>query len=363
MSDVTERTTKIERNPIHHDNRQANTAMTFLSYIVIHWHYYEERMQHIFEKILLPVGLDIRKLLFCTTIVLLWASSFGFSSRNRQHRPIPNSSQNDNSGEKTVVIAYHKPPNVITSHFDEEALMSTKSGPRTTVYDDIQSPQGWVGRTTTTVQTKTSWKEITGIQSKLHAIGRLDCDTTGLLLLTNDGGLVHHVTNPAAKTLAVKAVTKTYEALIMGHHSDDCPEFQAMRTVGVDIGAKYGGMTQPAIHLTVLDHPTAKTTLVSITIAEGRNRQVRRMFHSIGSGVMQLKRTNIGEHLNLEGLELGQWRVLSDEEVSRALDWRVRTLGDPNQVKTFRSKRGGNGDAKGPANHRQAKPKARRRKH
>lgn len=255
--------------------------------------------------------------------------------------------------ERTVVIAYHKPANTITSHADENAIAANKKGPRQTVYDDIYSMQGWQPSTTTNTKNENnmaheiSFQQATGIQSKLHAIGRLDCDTTGLLLLTNDGGLVHHVTNPTNKlegtsismTDAAKSskITKTYEAAIMGHHENECASFEKMRTEGVDIGAKYGGMTKPVDHLQVLDHPTPKSTLVSLTISEGKNRQVRRMFHSMGSGVMKLRRVKIGSLLTLEGLEeAGQWRIMPDAEVELTLGWSVRDL-----EKSYSSKRGG----------------------
>ena len=256
-----------------------------------------------------------------------------------------------NHHERTVVIAYHKPANTITSHADDNAIIAAtkKGGPRRkTVYDDILSMQGWK-LSTSSISTKVldgnkddsdmmkkndiSFQKVTGIYSKLHAIGRLDCDTTGLLLLTNDGGLVHHVTNPAAsKTTdtsksSSSKITKTYEAVVMGYHENDCPAFEQMRQEGVDIGAKYGGMTQPVDNLQVLDHPTHKSTLVSLTISEGRNRQVRRMFHNIGSGVMKLQRVQIGPLLTLKGLEeAGQWRIMPDEEVEATLGWTVRDL-------------------------------------
>eukprot|EP00984_Skeletonema_dohrnii_P038968 scaffold42807_cov144-Skeletonema_dohrnii-CCMP3373.AAC.1 len=159
-----------------------------------------------------------------------------------------------------------------------------------------------------------NFETATNIQSKLHAIGRLDAATTGLLLLTNDGNLVHQVTNPNAKqdNKQSKSVQKTYEALIMGHH--ELPE--ASTTVsatsetyplvtllekGATLSPKHGGQTKPVDDLTILSHPTASTTLVSITISEGKNRQIRRMFHSIGSGVMKLHRVSVGQ-LSLAGL-------------------------------------------------------------
>lgn len=225
------------------------------------------------------------------------------------------------NGEKTVVLLYNKPPNVVTSHVSDDA--------RTTVYDEIQNLAGH----------SISFEEITGIRSKLHAIGRLDADTTGLLLLTNDGGLVHHVTNRNASShdqSPLGPITKTYEALIMGHHDEESlAEFRN----GIDIGAKYGGMTRPVDDLQILDHPNHKTTLVSLTISEGKNRQVRRMFHALGSGVMKLKRTKIGKYLTLDGVEQGKWRILSEQEVRDYLGWEPKDLdaaaANPTKMKTF----------------------------
>jgi len=178
-----------------------------------------------------------------------------------------------------------------------------------------------------------SFQKATGIHSKLHAIGRLDADTTGLLLLTNDGGLVHHVTNPTAASSkgGGKKLVKTYEALIMGYHTLDENEESSTKLRGlldgVDIGKKYGGMTLPPEDLEVLDHPTTKTTLVRISISEGKNRQVRRMFHAINSGVIRLHRSRIGE-LDLGMLDGGEgcWRMLTEEEVLKGLGWKCRYI-------------------------------------
>lgn len=218
--------------------------------------------------------------------------------------------------ERTVVILYHKPPNVITSHSNADALPadSTMTTQRRTVYQDIETLKGYRGGVIS------SLKEI-GIHSKLHAVGRLDADTTGLLLLTNDGGLVHHVTNPTACS-----IVKTYEAVIMGYWNDTSSELMDMRHFGVDIGSKYGGQTKPPIALRVLDHPTLKSTRIEISIQEGKNRQVRRMFHAIRSGVMKLHRTSIGNNLTLGDLREGEWRILTNEEVKHYMDWMPRLL-------------------------------------
>jgi pseudouridine synthase len=260
----------------------------------------------------------------------LFRDVIGLSSKfSRQKLPIT-SKKASNEKERTVVILFYKPPNVISSHLSDDLvpLSSNKDQDlpvRTTVYSEIYSMQGFVEAGSE--ESIKSFEQATGIRSELNAIGRLDVDTTGLLLLTNDGGLIHHVTNPNASTHGTEgAITKTYQALIMGHHPEATSGALEQLWRGVDIGAKYGGMTKPVHDLSVLDHSMHKKTLISISISEGKNRQVRRMFHAIGSGVMQLKRTNIGEHLTLGDLKEGQWRLLMDGEIRQSLHWEPRVL-------------------------------------
>jgi pseudouridine synthase len=261
------------------------------------------------------------------------------SERNGSHRQRDRDSVNY-STERTVVLLYHKPPKLITSHKSDDLVQASYLNPdehaRETVYSDIQKMTGYVGTAVDDCQ-PLPFLQATGIRSKVHAIGRLDADTTGLLLLTNDGALIHHVTNRNAAThdAELGAITKTYEALIMGYHDDE--SLERVRK-GVDIGFKYGGMTKPVQDLCILDHPNHKSTLVSLTISEGRNRQVRRMFHAIQSGVMNLKRTKIGDDLTLGDLEEGQWRLLTDEEVEKSLHWKPRSLVDTSRFQLPRKK-------------------------
>ena len=194
--------------------------------------------------------------------------------------------------ESTVVLLYNKPANVITSHSSADLAPEADANGRVTVYQDVMSMVGYVpidGNNISGHQIRSlSFEEATGIHSKLHAVGRLDADTTGILLLTNDGGLVHAVTTNAKISTSGGAagddsplVTKTYEALIMGHHEmESSAALQQILNDGVDLGAKVG-RAEPAIDLQVLSHPTAKSTLVELTIAEGKNRQVRRTLAGI----------------------------------------------------------------------------------
>mmetsp|Transcript_26103 Transcript_26103/g.71913 ORF Transcript_26103/g.71913 Transcript_26103/m.71913 type:complete len:299 (+) Transcript_26103:75-971(+) len=263
------------------------------------------------------VALSLQGLLVFALMCCEKVSAFSFRMKQKQ--------------EKTIVLLYNKPKHVVTTHSRDD-----EKG-RKNVYDDIFTLRGYVGEKK--MPNSVDFQSLAGMTMKLHAIGRLDAETTGLLLLTNDGGLVHHVTASHCVLEEVKpdftplsTVTKTYKVLIMGNHVDDDSEgsiFNVLRTQGVDIGSKNGGITRPVENVKMLSNPTVKSTLLLLTISEGKNRQIRRMFHALGSGVMQLQRVQIGDYLTLDGIEdEGKWRILTDEEVCHALNWQPRVLVD-----------------------------------
>jgi pseudouridine synthase len=134
----------------------------------------------------------------------------------------------------------------------------------------------------------------------LFPVGRLDVDTTGLIILTNDGVLANRLMHPRY------GVPKTYVARVRGKVSR-----RALGTLrqGVDLE---DGMTAPAD--VRLKKQSAKTALVEITVHEGRKRQVRRMFLSVGLPVEELSRRRYGP-LTDKGLEPGGYRELTGEEV------------------------------------------------
>lgn len=247
-------------------------------------------------------------------VTIVWLALLMFASLH----PVFCLSMAMRESSRTVVLLYNKPAGVVTTH-DENDIKG-----RMNVYQDVLSMRGFVSNG----PTGKSLKELTGVSpTDWNAIGRLDAETSGLLLLTNDGGLVHHVTNKSSRTSReLGPLGKTYEAVIMGYHEDASTIISTIRGSGVDIGQKYGGQTEPAHDICVLGHPTQKTTKVSLTIYEGKNRQVRRMFHALGSGVIQLQRVAIGGNLTLADLREGQWRILSDEEVRDHLKWEPRAF-------------------------------------
>lgn len=128
-------------------------------------------------------------------------------------------------------------------------------------------------------------------------VGRLDVDTTGALLLTNDGDLAHRLAHPRYE------VEKVYEAEVEGEPSDE-----ALRRLAEGVALE-DGVTAPA-EIRRLGRST-----IEVSIHEGRNRQVRRMLEAVGHPVRRLHRSRYAG-LTLEGLAPGEWRPLTPEEVA-----------------------------------------------
>ncbi|MDR3703595.1 MAG: pseudouridine synthase [Candidatus Sulfopaludibacter sp.] len=169
--------------------------------------------------------------------------------------------------EKIYILLY-KPKGYITSYGDPEN--------RPTVYDLTKEAGGW-----------------------LAPVGRLDLDTSGLLLMTNDTAFAERITNPAheiAKTYQVKASTLV---------TDD--QLEQLR-LGVELS---DGRTRPALVRHLRD--SARFSFLELTITEGRNRQVRRMIETLGCKVLKLVRVAIGP-IRIGDLPIGKWRHLTAEE-------------------------------------------------
>jgi len=137
----------------------------------------------------------------------------------------------------------------------------------------------------------------------LSPVGRLDLDTSGLLLMTNDNQFAERVTNPNSH------VPKTYLVKASARLTDD--QLQRLRD-GIELS---DGPTRPAQVVRVRD--SAKYTHFEITLTEGRNRQIRRMVEALGATVLELVRVRIG-NMRIGTLPIGKWRMLTEAEV-RAL--------------------------------------------
>lgn len=137
----------------------------------------------------------------------------------------------------------------------------------------------------------------------LFPVGRLDKDTEGLLLITNDGKLAHLLLSPR------RHVNKTYEARIQGRVTrEHVTAFQE----GLDIGEEH--LTLPAV-LEILN--SGEISEVRVTIQEGKFHQIKRMFHAVGCEVLYLKRISMG-NLTLDGgLKPGEYRLLTEDELEK----------------------------------------------
>jgi 23S rRNA pseudouridine2605 synthase len=168
----------------------------------------------------------------------------------------------------------------------------------------LNKPRGYVTTRKDEKHRKTVLDLIEGVREYVYPVGRLDYDTEGLLLLTNDGDLAAQLTHPR------HGVERTYEARVAG-----MPDERALDTLrrGVPLD---GRRTMPAdVRLLNKDRHDADGVLL-ITIREGRNRQVRRMCEAVGHPVDRLKRIRVGPIADRR-LPIGAWRELTPDEVRK----------------------------------------------
>lgn len=182
---------------------------------------------------------------------------------------------------RRIYVMLNKPGNTVTTTADEPEF------DRRTVSDLVDHPAA----------------------DRLFPVGRLDFDTTGLLLLTNDGDLANKLTHPRF------GVTKTYHAVVKGKLTDaDAQELSR----GIYLAERKSGQTHGAARTARVEVAVFKRdrdrTILELRLTEGRNRQVRRMLAAVGCPVKKLERVAMGP-VRLTGLPRGAWRELSRSEV------------------------------------------------
>ena len=182
---------------------------------------------------------------------------------------------------RKVYRLLYKPKGVITSHGDPQG--------RKTVYDLLGESGRWV-----------------------FPVGRLDLDTSGLLLVTNDTGFADFITSPES------GITKTYLVKASGLIND-----AVISQLNAGVQLKRGDWAQPERVRRLEDR--GKYTRLEVTLTEGKNREVRRMLEAVGFAVLKLVRTHIGP-LTLAGLEVGKWRELNAAEVAMLKKFRSRSV-------------------------------------
>lgn len=167
----------------------------------------------------------------------------------------------------------------------------------------LYKPSGYVTTRSDPQRRRTVLDLIAGVREYVYPVGRLDYDSEGLLLLTNDGELAARLTHPR------HGVARTYEARVAG-----MPDREAIEKLRKGIPLD-GHRTLPADVVLLNDGRRDRDGVLRLTIREGRNRQVRRMCEAVGHPVQQLKRTKFGT-LADRRLKPGEWRELSNEEIA-----------------------------------------------
>ena len=181
--------------------------------------------------------------------------------------------------------------------FNGESIKSIKKK----VYILLNKPAGYISASKDQFDNP-SVLHLIDIKERVFPVGRLDKDTTGALILTNDGDFSYRLTHPKHE------VDKIYIAEVTGRPTDE--EMRAfMKGVYID-----GKKTHPA-KIRILKE-TKKNSIVEIIIHEGRNRQVKKMCEEIGHKVISLQRYAIGG-INIDGLKEGKWRYLTDKEIEK----------------------------------------------
>lgn len=170
----------------------------------------------------------------------------------------------------------------------------------TYVYIMLNKPKGYITTLYDPFGRPTILDLVKGLKTRVFPVGRLDKDTEGLLLLTNDGELAYKLTHPK------HGIEKTYIVKVKGKVSKKAVNVLQKGVILEE------GKTSPA-KVRILKRGI-DFTLLEMKIHEGKKRQIRRMCEKVGHPVIELKRVKIGE-LTLKGLKAGEWRYLTNKEM------------------------------------------------
>lgn len=184
---------------------------------------------------------------------------------------------------------------------DEVTVNGSQVTLKSNEYYILNKPKGYICSVSDDKNRKTVMDLMPKNVGRIYPVGRLDYDSEGLLILTTDGELAQHLTHPS------NAVPKTYMVKIEGTLKES--DLNPIRS-GIEID---GYVTKKCkAHIVETDKAYTK---VHITLTEGKNREIRKMFAAIGKQVTLLKRIKIGE-LSLRGLDRGAYRKLTKQEVA-----------------------------------------------
>lgn len=208
--------------------------------------------------------------------------------------------------ESGAVLINGKPAQIGTDVGDDDTVTvnGTTVSVRKNEYYILNKPKGYICSVRDEKGRKTVLDLMPQGAGRIYPVGRLDYDSEGLLILTTDGALAQHLTHPSNE------VPKTYLVKIEGTITE--AGLNPIRS-GVDIGGYVTKKCKAHIVETNKEY-----TKIHVTITEGKNREVRKMFEAIGKEVTLLKRIKIGE-ITLRGLDRGAYRKLTKQEVAYLL--------------------------------------------
>ncbi len=169
------------------------------------------------------------------------------------------------------------------------------------VYLMLNKPRGYVSTLKDERGRKTVRQLVAGCHARVYPVGRLDADSEGLLLMTNDGELTLHLTHPSHEA------GKTYLVSVRG---------DLRRLSGLEQPMDIDGYTVQPAKVYIRDQASDTEAHIEMTIHEGRNRQIRKMCEKCGLEVRRLKRIAVGELMLDPKLAPGKWRALTPEEIA-----------------------------------------------
>jgi len=191
-------------------------------------------------------------------------------------------------------------PAFVDPEKDAITIAGKRIRPAQKVYFLLNKPKGVIC-TSRDPQGRKKAIDLVHCRERVFSVGRLDADTTGIIILTNDSELANRLTHPKYK------MPKTYLANVEGRVDGG-----AVEKFKRGIWLAEGKTARASVKILKRSH---KESLIEITIRQGLNRQIRRMLVKVGHKVIWLKRTHIGK-LNLRGLGVGKYRELSSSEIA-----------------------------------------------
>lgn len=174
--------------------------------------------------------------------------------------------------------------------------------PRQQLYFMLHKPKGYISTSDDNYGRRKTLDLIKGVKERLFTVGRLDADSEGLIIVTNDGELCNLLTHPRYQT------PKTYFAVVEGNITPDI-----LQKIQNGVWLSDGKTSPMKLHIKKRER---NRTFLELTLKEGMNREIRRAFAKFGLKVTHLKRIKIGD-LELRNLGIGKFRLLTSEEINK----------------------------------------------